>query len=107
MAMQKELNQFQINEIQTLVPRLNDYPAIGTKWVFRNKLDENGNISRNKARLIAQGYSQEKRINYDETYAPVARLEAIGVLLAFACFKNFKLYQINVKSDFLNGSIYE
>ena len=77
------------------------------QWVFRNKLDENGTIVRNKARLVAKGYSQEEGIDYDETYAPVARLEAIRILLAFACFNNFKLYQMDVKSAFLNGFINE
>jgi hypothetical protein len=75
--------------------------------VFRNKLDENGVITRNKARLVAQGYNQEEGIDYEETYAPVARLEAIRLLLAFACAKDFKLFQMDVKSAFLNGHINE
>ncbi|GJR07222.1 copia protein [Tanacetum coccineum] len=80
---------------------------IGTKWVFRNKLDENGVVSRNKARLVAQGYNQQEGINYDETYAPVARLESIRILLAYACALDFKLFQMDVKSAFLNGFINE
>ena len=68
-------------------------------------MDENSNIVRNKARLVAQGYSQEERIDYKETYIPIARLEAIRMLLGFACFKNFKLFQMDVKSAFLNGFI--
>ncbi|GKA73754.1 copia protein, partial [Tanacetum coccineum] len=79
--------------------------VIGTKWVFRNKLDENGVVSRNKARLVAQGYNQQEGIDYDETYAPVARLEAIRILLAYACALDFKLFQKDVKSAFLNGFI--
>nr|GEX05854.1 copia protein [Tanacetum cinerariifolium] len=78
---------------------------IGTKWVFRNKLDENGVVSRNKARLVAQGYYQQERIDYDETYAPVARLESIRILLAYACALNFKLFQMDLKSAFINGFI--
>ncbi|GJU09216.1 retrovirus-related pol polyprotein from transposon TNT 1-94 [Tanacetum coccineum] len=78
-----------------------------TKWVFRNKLDENGIVSRNKARLVAQGYNQQEGIDYDETYAPVARLESIRILLAIACANDFKLYQMDVKSAFLNGFINE
>ncbi|GJX17347.1 retrovirus-related pol polyprotein from transposon TNT 1-94 [Tanacetum coccineum] len=78
-----------------------------TKWVFRNKLDENGIVSRNKARLVAQGYNQQEGINYDETYAPVARLESIRILLAYACALDFKLFQMDVKSTFLNGFINE
>nr|GEU70196.1 copia protein [Tanacetum cinerariifolium] len=80
---------------------------IGTKWVFRNKLDENGIVSRNKARLVAQGYNQQEGIDYDETYAPVARLESIRILLAYVCALDFKLFQMNVKSAFLNGFINE
>nr|GEU50913.1 retrovirus-related Pol polyprotein from transposon TNT 1-94 [Tanacetum cinerariifolium] len=80
---------------------------IGTKWVIRNKLDENGIVSRNKAMLVAQGYNQEKGIDYDETYAPVARLESIRILLAYACELYFKLFQMDVKNAFLNGFINE
>nr|GEZ05737.1 retrovirus-related Pol polyprotein from transposon TNT 1-94 [Tanacetum cinerariifolium] len=80
---------------------------IGTKWVFSNKLDENGVVSRNKAKLVAQGYNQQKGINYDETYVSVARLESIRILLAHACALDFKLFQIDVKSAFLNGFINE
>nr|GEZ45001.1 copia protein [Tanacetum cinerariifolium] len=74
---------------------------IETKWVFRNKLDENGVVSRNKARLVAQGYNQQEVIDYDETYALVARLESIMILLAYACALDFKLFQMDVKSAFL------
>ncbi|GJV97170.1 copia protein [Tanacetum coccineum] len=80
---------------------------IGTKWAFRNKLDENDIISQNKARLVAQGYNQQEGIDYDETYAPVARLESIRILLAYACALDFKLFQMDVKSAFLNGFINE
>ncbi|GKB48191.1 retrovirus-related pol polyprotein from transposon TNT 1-94 [Tanacetum coccineum] len=71
--------------IKELVPNPMDMAIIGTKWVYRNKLDENGVITRNKARLFAQGYNQQEEIDYDETYAPVARLESIRILLAYAC----------------------
>ncbi|GJV85246.1 retrovirus-related pol polyprotein from transposon TNT 1-94 [Tanacetum coccineum] len=81
--------------------------VIGTKWVFRNKLHENGIVSQNKARLVAQGYNQQEGIDYDETYAPVARLESIRILLAYACVLDFKLFQMDVKSAFLNGFINE
>ncbi|GJT32818.1 copia protein [Tanacetum coccineum] len=80
---------------------------IETKWVFRNKLDENGIVSRNKARLVAQGYNQQEGIGYNETYAPVARLKSIRILLAYACALDFKLFQMDVKSAFLNGFINE
>ena len=107
MAMQEELNQFKRNDVWELVPKPSNQTIVGTKWVFRNKLDENGTIVRNKARLVAKGYNQEEGIDYDETYAPVARLEAIRMLLAFASSYNFKLYQMDVKSAFLNGFIQE
>jgi len=81
--------------------------VIGTKWVFRNKMDEQGIIVRNKARLVAKGYNQEEGIDYDETYAPVARIEAVRLLLAYACLYGFKLFQMDVKSAFLNGFINE
>jgi len=90
-----------------LVEKLDNYPVIGTKWVFRNKLYENGIVIRNKARLVAKGYNQEEGIDYEETYAPIARLEVIRMLLAFASIMDFKLYQMDVKSAFLNGFIQE
>ncbi|GJV93530.1 retrovirus-related pol polyprotein from transposon TNT 1-94 [Tanacetum coccineum] len=106
-AMQEELNQFIANNIWELVPQPKNMTIIGTRWVFRNKLDENGVISRNNARLVAQGYNQQEGINYDETYASVARLESIRILLAYACALDFKLFQMDVKSAFLNGFINE
>ncbi|GJW94164.1 retrovirus-related pol polyprotein from transposon TNT 1-94 [Tanacetum coccineum] len=106
-AMQEELNQFVSNDVWELVPNPMDTTIIGTKWIFRNKLDENGVVSRNKARLVAQGYNQQEGIDYDETYAPVARLESIRILLAYACALDFKLFQMDVKSAFLNGFINE
>ncbi|GKC17041.1 putative ribonuclease H-like domain-containing protein, partial [Tanacetum coccineum] len=81
--------------------------AIGTKWVFRNKKDERGIVIRNKARLVVQGYTQEERIDYDEFFAPVARIEAIRLFLAYALFKDFVVYQMDVKSAFLSGKIKE
>ncbi|GJR86658.1 retrovirus-related pol polyprotein from transposon TNT 1-94 [Tanacetum coccineum] len=107
MTMQEELNQFKTNDVWSLVPPLENQTIIGTKWVFQNKLDENGIVSRNKARIVAQGYNQQERIDFDETYAPVARLESIRILLAYACAYDFKLFQMDVKSAFLNGFINE
>ncbi|GJU09326.1 retrovirus-related pol polyprotein from transposon TNT 1-94 [Tanacetum coccineum] len=88
-AMQEELNQFVANGVWELVPQPKNMTIIGTKWVYRNKLDENGVVSRNKARLLAQGYNQQEGIDYDETYALV--LETIRILLAYACALDFKL----------------
>ena len=78
--------------MQKLVPKLEHQSIIGTKWVFRNKMDEFNMVVRNKDKLVAQGYNQEERIDFDETFAPVARLECIMMLLVFACYKDFILY---------------
>ncbi|CAJ2645639.1 unnamed protein product [Trifolium pratense] len=106
-AMQEELNQFQRNDVWTLVARPSHKNIIGTKWVFRNKLNEQGEVVRNKARLVAQGYSQQEGIDYTETFAPVARLEAIRLLLSYVVNHGITLYQMDVKSAFLNGFIFE
>nr|GEW71650.1 putative ribonuclease H-like domain-containing protein [Tanacetum cinerariifolium] len=103
-AMQEELNRFYRNKVWTLVPLPYGKIAIGSKWVFRNKKDEHGTATKNKARLVAQGYNQEEGIDYDETFSPVARMEAIRIFLVFATYMNFKVYQIDVKSAFLNGT---
>ena len=106
--MQEELNQFEKSKVWTLVPLPKGHSVIGTKWVFRNKLDENGKlIKKNKAMLVAQGYNQQEGIDYDETFAPVARLEAIKMLLAFAAYEHFVLYHMDMKFAFLNGFISE
>ncbi|GJX69213.1 retrovirus-related pol polyprotein from transposon TNT 1-94 [Tanacetum coccineum] len=106
-AMQEELNQFIANDVWDLVPLPKNQSIIGTKWVYKNKLDKNGIVSRNKARLVAQGYNQQEGIDYDETYALVARLDYIRILLAIVCANDFKLYQMDVKSAFLIGFINE
>ncbi|GJT79937.1 putative ribonuclease H-like domain-containing protein [Tanacetum coccineum] len=106
-TMQEELLQFKLHEVWTLVDLLNGKRAIGTKWGFRNKNDERGIVIRNKARLVAQGYTQEEGIDYDEVFAPVARIEAIRLFLAYASFKDFVVYQMDVKSVFFYGKIEE
>ncbi|KAJ9547172.1 hypothetical protein OSB04_019715 [Centaurea solstitialis] len=106
-AMQEELAEFIRNNVWLLVPRPRKCTIIGSKWIFRNKLDEAGTIIRNKARLVAQGYRQKEGIDYDETFAPVARLEAIRLFLAFATHMNFKVFQMDIKNAFLNGKLNE
>ncbi|KAL9252498.1 Retrovirus-related Pol polyprotein from transposon RE2-like protein, partial [Drosera capensis] len=106
-AMQEELNEFERNEVWYLTPRPKNYPVVGCKWVFTNKSNENGTIIRNKARLVAKGYSQKEGIDFDETFAPVARLEAIRMFLAYAAYQGFKVHQMDVKSAFLNGKLQE
>ncbi|GJX73011.1 putative ribonuclease H-like domain-containing protein [Tanacetum coccineum] len=106
-AMQEELLQFKIQKVWILVDLPYGKKAIGTKWVYRNKKDERGVVVRNKARLVAQGHRQEEGIDYDEVFAPVARIEAIRIFLAFASYMGFIVYQMDVKSAFLYGKIDE
>ncbi|GJW65437.1 putative ribonuclease H-like domain-containing protein [Tanacetum coccineum] len=106
-AMQDELLQFKLLKVWTLVDLPRDKWAIGTKWVFRNKKDERGIVVKNKARLVAQGHTQEEGIDYDEVFAPVARIKAIRLFLAYDSFKDFVVYQMDVKSAFLYGKIEE
>ena len=101
-AMHEELHNFERNQVWTLVEKPdNNHNIIGTKWVFRNKQDEDGQVVRNKARLVAQGYTQVEGMDYGETYAPVARLESIRILLAYANHHDITLYQMDIKSAFL------
>nr|GEZ46028.1 retrovirus-related Pol polyprotein from transposon TNT 1-94 [Tanacetum cinerariifolium] len=102
---QEELLQFKLQEVWTLVDLPYGKRAIGSKWVFMNKLDERGIVVRNKVRLVAQGHTQEEDIDYDEVFASVARIRAIRLFLAYASFKDFMVYQIDVKSAFIYGNI--
>ena len=97
--MQEELHQFELNNVWELVKRPDPrkHNIISTKWIYRNKQDGNGLVVRNKARLVAQGYKQVEGIDFDETFAPVARLEAIRILLAYANHHDITLYQMDVK----------
>jgi hypothetical protein len=79
--------------------------VVGTKWVFHNKQDEHGVVTRNKALLVTKGYSQVEVLDFDETFTPVARLESIRILLAYATHHGFKIYQMDIKSGFLNDPI--
>ena len=105
--MHQELHQFVRNDVWELVPRPKDTHVIGTKWIFKSKIDKDGEVVWNKSRLVAQGYTQVEGIDFDESFAPVARLESIWILLSIACIMNFKLYQMDVKSAFLNGLLNE
>ena len=107
-VMHEELNNFDRNKVWRLVEKPKDCRnVIGTKWIFKNKQDEHGIVVRNKARLVAQGFSQVEGIDFGETFAPVARLESIRILIAFASHHGFKLQQMDVKSAFLNGPLQE
>nr|GEV51427.1 hypothetical protein [Tanacetum cinerariifolium] len=106
-AMQEELLQFKIQNVWNLVDCPKGIRPIGTKWVLKNKKDERGIVIRNKARLVAQGHTHEEGINYKEVFAPVAMIEAIRLFLAYASFMGFIVYQMDVKSAFLYGTIDE
>nr|GFB19974.1 putative ribonuclease H-like domain-containing protein [Tanacetum cinerariifolium] len=105
--MLEELLQFKIQKVWTLVDCLKRVRPIGTKLVLKNKKDKRGIVVRNKARLVVQGYIQEEGIDYDEVFTPVARIEAIRLFLAYASFIVFTVYQMDVKSAFLYGTIDE
>ncbi|GKE90992.1 putative ribonuclease H-like domain-containing protein, partial [Tanacetum coccineum] len=106
-AMQEEMQQFKFQNVWVLVDLPADKYAIGTKWILKNKRDARGIVVRNKARLVAQGHRQEEGIDYDEVFAPVARIEAIRLFLAFATYMRFMVYQMDFKSAFLYGRIDE
>jgi hypothetical protein len=106
-AKHEELEDFERNQVWILVDPPRDVNVIGTKWGFKNKHGEDGEVVRNKARLVAQGYSKVEGLDFRETFASVARFEAIRILFVFAASKGFKLYQMDVKSAFLNGVIQE
>ncbi|GJS47894.1 putative ribonuclease H-like domain-containing protein [Tanacetum coccineum] len=105
--MPKSVTEHESKKVWTLVDLPDGKRAIGTKWVYRNKKDKRGIMIRNKARLVAQGYTQEEGIDYDEVFALVARIEAIRLFLAYAAYKDFVVYQMDVKSAFLYGKIEE
>jgi hypothetical protein len=105
--MYEELENFERNQFWESVGPPPSCKPIREKWVWKNKVGENGEVARNKSRLVAQGYSQKEGIDYEETFAPIAHLEAIRILLIFSMAKGFKFYQMDVKSAFLNGVLDE
>jgi hypothetical protein len=105
--MNEELDQIENNDTWELVPRPKYKNVIDTKWVFKNKLNKDGQVTRNKERLVCKGYAQVEGIDFEETFFPVSRMEAIRLILAYACSNNIKVYQMDVKSTFLNGDLEE
>ncbi|GJU66099.1 retrovirus-related pol polyprotein from transposon TNT 1-94 [Tanacetum coccineum] len=105
--MQEELNEFERLEVWELVSHPDKVMVITLKWIYKVKLDELGGILKNKARLVARGYRQEEGINFEESFAPVARLEAVQIFLVFAAHINMIVYQMDVKMAFLNGILRE
>nr|GEY43327.1 retrovirus-related Pol polyprotein from transposon TNT 1-94 [Tanacetum cinerariifolium] len=106
-AMQEELNEFECLEVWDLIPRPDQVMVITLKWIYKVKLDELGGILKNKARLVSRGYRQEEGIYFKESFAPVARLEAIRIFLTYVAHKNMVIYQMDVKTAFLNGNLRE
>nr|GEZ70517.1 retrovirus-related Pol polyprotein from transposon TNT 1-94 [Tanacetum cinerariifolium] len=105
--MQEELNEFERLEVWELVPRPDKVMVITLEWIYKVKLNEQGGILKNKARLVARGYHQEEGIDFEESFASVARLEAIRIFLSYAAHKNMVVYQMDVKTAFLNGNLRE
>nr|GEX74587.1 retrovirus-related Pol polyprotein from transposon TNT 1-94 [Tanacetum cinerariifolium] len=101
-AMQEELNEFERLEVWELVPQPDNVMVITLKWIYKVKLDELGGILENKARLVARGYRQEEGIYFEESFTPVTRIESIRIFLAFAAHMNMVVYQVDVKTAFLN-----
>ncbi|GJW71491.1 retrovirus-related pol polyprotein from transposon TNT 1-94 [Tanacetum coccineum] len=105
--MQEELNEFERLKVWELVPRPDHVMIITLKWIYKVKLDEPGGVLKNKARLVAKGYRQEEGIDFEEYFAPIARLEAIRIFIAFDAHINMIIYQMDVKTAFLNGILRE
>nr|GEY72300.1 retrovirus-related Pol polyprotein from transposon TNT 1-94 [Tanacetum cinerariifolium] len=105
--MQEELNEFERLKVWELVPRLHKVMAITLKWIYKVKLDKLGGILKNMARLVARGYRQEEGIDFEDSFALVARLEAIRIFLAFTAHRNMVVHQMDVKTAFLNGNLRE
>ncbi|GJY12808.1 retrovirus-related pol polyprotein from transposon TNT 1-94 [Tanacetum coccineum] len=106
-AMQEELHQFDRLQVWELVDKPFGKNVIKLKWLWKNKKDEDQTVIRNKARLVAKGYAQEEGIDFEESFAPVARLEAVRIFVAYAAHKSFPIYQMDVKMAFLNGPLKE
>ncbi|GJV36210.1 retrovirus-related pol polyprotein from transposon TNT 1-94 [Tanacetum coccineum] len=106
-SMQDEIHEFDHLEVWELVPRPIYVMVIALKWIYKVKLDEYGDVLKNKARLVAKGYRQEEGIDFEELFAPVARIEAIKIFIVNAATKNMIIYQMDVKTAFLNGDLQE
>jgi len=105
-AMKEELFMIEKNQTWELVYRPQDGKVIGLKWVYRTKLNVDGSINKHKARLVVKGYAQIPGVDYSDTFSPVACLDTIRLLLAVAAQMNWKVYQLDVKSAFLNDSLH-
>nr|GFB35081.1 retrovirus-related Pol polyprotein from transposon TNT 1-94 [Tanacetum cinerariifolium] len=106
-SMQEELIQFKRLDVWVLVPTPDNISPLTLKWLFKNKHDEEQTVIRNKSRLVVRGYCQEEGIDFEESFTPVARMEAIRIFLAYATHKSFTVFQMDVKTAFLHGSLKE
>ncbi|GJR67624.1 retrovirus-related pol polyprotein from transposon TNT 1-94 [Tanacetum coccineum] len=106
-SMQEELHQFDRLDVWELVDRPLCKNVINLKWLWKNKRDEENTVIRNKSRLVAKGYAQKEGIDFEESFAPVARLEAVRLFIAYAAHKSFTVYQMDVKTAFLYGPLKE
>jgi hypothetical protein len=106
-AMNEDLDQIENNNTWELVPRPKDKNVIGSKWVFKCKMNEKGQVVINKSRLVYKGYAQVECRDFDETFALVERLASIRMFLSYSCHKNFEVYHMDVKSEFINGDLEE
>ncbi|GAA0147836.1 transmembrane signal receptor [Lithospermum erythrorhizon] len=106
-AMDSEINSIEKNNTWTLTELLKESKRIGVKWIFKTKRDENGEITKHKAMLVAKGYSQKEGVDYTEVYAPVARMDTVRMIIAMAAHNGWKIYQMDIKSAFLHGELLE
>nr|GEZ90056.1 retrovirus-related Pol polyprotein from transposon TNT 1-94 [Tanacetum cinerariifolium] len=106
-SMQEELLQFKRMDVWVLVSNPDNISPLSLKWIFKNKHDEEQTVIRNKSRLVVRGYRQEEGLYFEESFAPVARMEAIRIFLAYAAHKSFTVFQMDVKTAFLHGSLKE
>ncbi|GKF48274.1 retrovirus-related pol polyprotein from transposon TNT 1-94 [Tanacetum coccineum] len=106
-SMQEELLQFKRLDVWVLVPAPDKIKPLTLKWLFKNKHDEENTVIRNKTRLIMRGYRQEEGIDFEESFAPIARMEAIRIFLAYVAHKSFIVFQMDMKTDFLHGLLKE
>jgi hypothetical protein len=105
--MDEELDQIEKNDTWELVPKPKNKNVIDKKWVFKNKLNEDGHVTKNKARLLCRGYTHVERIDFEDIFSPISIMEEIRMFLAYACSKNIKVCLMDVKSTFLNGEFEE
>jgi hypothetical protein len=106
-AMKSEIRSMYDNQVWTLVDIPSDRKAVENKWIFKKKIDANGNVTIYKARLVAKGFRQIQGVDYDETFSPVVMLKSIRILLAIAAYFNYEIWQMDIKIAFLNGNIEE